>query len=78
MRHPATYEKHVGKIPHYVWMDGRKCYSVPQLARLRRVSTWAARKWAKRRRHTIVGGHLFCALDAPLLNWKRGGEKRVE
>jgi len=54
------------RLPRWVWRDGVQYYSLPELARLRKISRWGASKWARspRRREgqTIeVDGHVYAA-----------------
>jgi hypothetical protein len=59
--HPALLPRLSGRVPRWVWHGGRQYYSMPELARLRNVTRWAAFKWATRRPYLCLefNGHLY-------------------
>lgn len=55
-----------GLVPPWIWRDGVQFFSLPELARRRQISRWAASKWARSpsRRPGQVrehNGHVYAA-----------------
>jgi hypothetical protein len=59
--HPQLRDDLPGKIPKYIWRDGKQYFPMPELARLRGTSRQAASWWAHRHPEKTVqlGKHLY-------------------
>lgn len=47
MLHPQILPDPPGKIPAYLWRNGRLFYPIPHVARIRQCSRQAVYKWAR-------------------------------